>query len=239
MKKICLIFTLLTLISCKKENTLQDTVTESHHSKFKSHTTTRVSIDTAFFSYDSKRRQNDYVLVYVLQKQYDKDSICKATFRLDFVQNQKRMYSRNVVVNGFYLGAAWYANYELDSVASPLKSVNVGVEACGYTQTHFLFYIDGKKSDLVHQWESMSDSGWGSWSEIISGTPNDFYFRTEAFLPADETPDENEEWGINTFSDSTHFQLKNGKWIKTQLTEKGKTYRSKKLTFNEYNKIDE
>lgn len=241
MKKLTPLFVILLLISCKKEDTRQNDIAKNNTSisDYKSIETTSVATDTAFFSYDSENRHNEYVLVHVLQKKYDKDSICNAQFRLDFIQNRKQIHTQDIEIKGFDEGSAWFAGYELDSVASPLKRVSVAYEACGYIQTHFLFYIDGKKSDLVHQWESMSDSGWGFWSEIVSGTPTNFYFRTEAFSPSDETAEGDDEWGFNEFSDSTHFQLKNRKWEKTLLTEKGKIYRSKKVTFNKFHKVDE
>jgi len=237
MKKLILLSAILLMIGCKKEEAVAKNNTSI--SNYKTTETTSVTADTAFFSFDSKSRQNEYVLVHALGIKYDKDSICLAKFRLDFIQNRKQIHTQNVEIKGFDEGSVWSAGYELDSVASPLKNVSVGYEACGYTQTHFLFYIDGKKSELIHQWESMSDSGWGSWGEIVSGMPTDFYFRTEAFSPADETAEGDDEWGFNEFSDSTRFQLKNGKWVKTLLTEKGKTYRSKKLTFNKYHKAEE
>lgn len=226
---------LLLITSCKKEATKpitgNDTVIAAVPLK-KTNATNGATIDTAFFSFDSKSRQKEYVLVHTLQKKYDNDSICKAQFRLDFIQNRKRMYSHNIEINGFDEGSAWYANYEVDSLASPLKSVTVGYEACGYMQHNYLFYVTDKKGDLIHQWKSMSDSGWGSWGEIISGTPQNFYFHMESFSPEDD----NEDTGSNEFSDSTHFELKNEKWLKTVLTPEGKTYRKKKLSFNDFHK---
>ena len=235
MKKAILIFSVLILISCKDEKQRLGEIeaeVKSLDAKAKS-----TLIDTVFFSEKEQLKWNDFALIYILDKKYDKDSVYTANFKIDFKNGDRLIGSSAFRVRGVDQNEEWSAGLELDSVASPLKRLDYGYPACGYTQYHFLFYVDGKNTKLVHEWNSGSDSGWGTFSGIVSGKPEDFYFRTESFLP-DEDENGGEEMGINEFSDSIHFKLENKKWKKTYLTPKGKVYRRRKLTFNQYNKQD-
>jgi len=219
MKNVTLIFTLLLIIGCKKENKNQLDLGMDNSDKVSSSRFDKKPVleDTIFFVYDEKSKWNDFALVYLLDKKYTKDSVCEATFK----------------INGVNEGSEWFGELELDSIASPLKRLSFGYPACGYLQNNFLFYINKSDSNLIHQWDSSSDSGWGYWSEVVSGKPEDFYFRTESFSPVDETVND-DELGLNEYSDSIHFKLENNKWNTIYKTPKGKVYRSKKISFTNF-----
>ena len=238
MKKIIILFPLFFLASCKKETNIQNHNTRTNPIKINPKTAESkiASVDTIFFFYDSPKKNDDYILATLLDKKYQKDSVCIAHFKLDFIKNHNLIYSHNIQINGLDEGSEWSGDFELDSISSPLRTISYGYAACGYTQYNYLFYINDKNTSLVHQWESMSDSGWGTWGQIVSGTPQNFYFRTESYSPEDD----NEEMGIAEYSDSIHFELKNNKWDKTLfLTSKGKIYRSKKVSFNQFYDVKE
>lgn len=239
MKKIVLLLFPLLLLSCKKESNALAENKEANNIKNTEAFDKDRTIDTIFFSFEEETKYDDYAIATSLKKEYGKDSLCIADFRLDFIREDKLVYSHNLQITGFNEGSEWGGSFELDSVASPLKRISVGYPACGYMQHNFLFYVDDKSGTLVHQWESSSDSGWGAWGTIISGTPENFYFRMESFLPSDEENNGEEEMGINEFSDSTHFELENSRWTKTLLTEKDKPYRSRKISFTEFHKTEE
>ena len=233
----------LIFFGCKKE----ELITESSSTKLNSPTVVndstensierRMKIDTVFFNYNEKTKLNDYALISVLEKNYTEDSISSATFKIDFILKKQLVYSHQLKVKNIDNGAEWYGNLELDSISSPLKTITLGYPACGYSQRDFLFYINPKtNSNLVHQWESMSDSGWGTWSKIISGKPENFIFRTESFSPKD---DEAEDIGIAEYSDSIEFKLINNQWKQIYKTPKGKVFRSKIKSFDEFQKINE
>lgn len=239
MKRLILTFVLLAIISCKKENQEAiETVAKQDSLKIESKPT---PADTIFFNEDEESKWNDFAVVYLLDKKYSKDSICTATFQFDFKgYNRQTIFSKTVKIKGVDEGAEWSGAFELDSLASPLKRIDFGYPACGYTHNHYLFYIDGSNSNLVHEWFSSWDSGWGYWSEVVSGKPEDFYFRTESYSPVEESSksDGDYEYGLNEYSDSIHFKLENKKWSKTFLSPKDKVYRSRKVKFEEFYKQD-
>lgn len=234
MKKIIVLFTLFFLASCKKEtnNQKHNFPTNPRKINVKTVASKTASVDTIFFSYDAKK-YDDYVLATLLNEKYLKDSVCVTDFKLDFIQNHNVVYSHNIQIKGLDKDSNWYGNFELDSISSPLRTLTLGFEACGYAQHNYMFYINDKNTSLVHQWESMFDSGWGTWGQIVSGTPQNFYFRTESLSPEGD----NEDMGIAEYSDSTHFELKNNKWDKTVLTDVGKIYQSKKMSLNQFYEV--
>ena len=234
MKNLILLSLFFIILSCKNENQEQvkmDNATDSLKVETKT-----ILPDTVFFTDDEKSKWNDFALIYLLDKKYEKDSILNGTFRIDFKNKSKQTIASNIFkLRGVDEGAEWSGELELDSVASPLKRVDFGYPACGYTQNHFLFYVKkNQKADLVHEWYSNGDSGWGYWSEVISGNPDNFYFRTENFSPIDGSAQD--EFGLDEYFDSIHFKLENKKWQKTFLTQKGKVYRSRKVKFDEFYK---
>ena len=88
---------------------------------------------------------------------------------------------------------------------------------------------------MIHQWQSMSDSGWGTWGQILPGNSTNFYFRTESFSPKDDS----EDLGVAEYSDSIHFELKSNVWQKTLETKKGEIYRTKEVDFNAFHQSPE
>jgi hypothetical protein len=237
MKKAVILFSIIVLISCKNEKQRLEEMDD----ELKSLDTKSTLIDTIFFSEQEQLKWNDFALVYLLDKKYSKDSICTGTFKVDFKNKDKAtVFSKVFKIKVVDEGAEWSGSLELDSIASPLKRIDFGYPACGYTQNHYLFYVDGKNSNLVHEWYSSGDSGWGYWSEVISGKPEDFYFRTENFSPVDDgsTTDGDYEFGLDEYLDSIHFKLESSKWRKVRLTPKDSVYRSRKVKFDEFYKQD-
>ena len=114
------------------------------------------------------------------------------------------------------------ASYGLTSETSknsPFVQITVGFPACGYSHDNYLYYLKNNGLQLVHQWSSMTDSGWGSWVEIVSTEsnpdPKSFYCKTVAFEPTD---DDNMDMGIVKYSDSISFELKDDRWKKMLLS---------------------
>ncbi|MBX3165632.1 MAG: hypothetical protein KF900_14240 [Bacteroidetes bacterium] len=190
--------------------------------------------DTIFFSYEYNEKYNDYALVYLLNKTYDKDSVCTANFKLSFIKNNASIYETELQIRGYENESEWMiGDSQLGEVTAPsLHCVSFGYPACGYIQEHFIFHISETKSDLVHQWQSAKDGGYGFWGNVVSGTPTDFYFRMETYYPAGEN--EPDDMGIYEVSDSIHFHLENNKWQISYLTPKDSAYRSQKIPFDDF-----
>jgi hypothetical protein len=199
-----------------------------------------IKTDTVAIYVNGEESSKDYILANLVEQQADKDSIVTVKYRLDFYQNKSKTGSSKVTIKGFEKGSDWMASYGLTSETSknsPFIHISVGYPACGYTHDNYLYYLKNNSLQLVHQWNTLSDSGWGSWVEIAnpskSSDPKSFYCKTVAFVPADE--DENMDMGILTHSDSISFELKGNQWSKKLLSTKDKAYFQKKMTFDQFN----
>jgi hypothetical protein len=197
-----------------------------------------IKTDTISMYSDGKESSDDYILANLIEQKADKDSIVTAKYRLDFYQNKTKATSSKITIKGFQKGSEWVASYGLNSEGSsksPFIQVSVGYPACGYSHDNYLYYFKNNTLQLVHQWATMTDSGWGSWVEIVSTEsnpdPKSFYCKTVAFEP---TEDDNMDMGIVTYSDSISFELKDDRWKKMLLSSKDKPYFEKKMTFDEF-----
>jgi len=218
--------------STAKINESQETLAVSNDEKI---------IKTDTISIDAKEvGSSDYILANLVDQQLDKDSIATATFRLDFYQNKSKTATSKIVIKGFQKGSEWMASYGLtsdNSKNSPFIQIAVGYPACGYAQENYLYYLKNKELQQIHQWVSMTDSGWGNWVEILNSSTEpdtktfNFYCKTVSFEPDDNGP---EDSGILKYSDSTSFSLEGNHWKKKLLSVKDKSYFEKKMTFDEY-----
>lgn len=234
---ILLFFSLLILFGCGNKGMKNKKIdSESRINKISKSEDKGNVIDTIYFSNNAQKNPKDFALVSLLEKKYVKDSICNAKFVIDFIKNSEKVFSYPVNIKGFDVESEWFGEYQLDSISSPLRVISVGFPACGYIQNNFLFYVEKDHSSLIHNWNSMADGQWGSWGEIVSGKPNNFYYRYTSFWGEENGEQTNEDIGILEYSDSIHFEIVNDKWVKIFLTPKDKVYRSKRQTFEEFNK---
>ncbi len=233
MKKCFLLFVLLSIFSCKKDINEDSVHTKNQviSSLISPH---QLTTDTVFFSYDPKTRFEDYALVHLKSKTYGKDSNCSAKFQLEFFQKRRLIYSAPLSIKGIDKESEWYGKLELDSVASPLRTITLGYPACGYIHDNYLYYIKENQSQFLFHWNSMSDGEWGSWGEIITGTADDFYYRHITFGGGGEE-DNDESIGIAEYSDSIHFKKTNNHWALKYLTPKDKVYRQSKQSYEAFN----
>jgi hypothetical protein len=233
MKKCFCLFIFLSFFSCKKDE--KENLVQTKRQEIPSLISSNLlAIDTVFFLDNTKTRLEDYALVHLQSKTYGRDSICSAKFLLEFYQKNKMIYSTPLFIKGIDKESEWYGQLELDSVASPLRTITLGYPACGYIHDNFLYYIKEKQSQFLFHWNSMSDGEWGSWGEITSGTAEDFYYRHITFGGGEED-DNNESIGIAEYSDSIHFKKANNHWTIKYLTPKDKVYRQKKQSYTEFN----
>ncbi|MBZ4035666.1 hypothetical protein K6T82_12875 [Flavobacterium sp. 17A] len=199
-----------------------------------------IKTDTIGIYTDGTESSTDYILAHLVDQKADQDSVVTVKYRLDFYQNKTKTASSGIAIKGFEKGSEWMASYGLTSdnaKNSPFLQISVGYPACGYSHENYLYYLKNKDLQLVHQWSTMSDSGWGNWLEIINpgknSDPKSFYCKTVAFVPDDEN--ENLDMGILTYSDSIAFELKGNQWKKNLLSAKDKAYFEKKMTFDQFN----
>lgn len=199
-----------------------------------------IKTDTIAIYTDGTESSTDYILAHLVDQKADQDSIVTVKYRLDIYQNKIKTASSGISIKGFQKGSEWMASYGLtseNSKNSPFLQISVGYPACGYAHDNYLYYLRNKDLQLVHEWITMSDSGWGNWLEIINPTkssdPKSFYCKTVAFVPDDEN--ENLDMGVLTYSDSIAFELKGNQWKKNLLSAKDKAYFEKKMTFDQFN----
>ena len=242
MNRIAIVLFLLLMISCKKEPvskgskltqpTKNEIAVKSPSEKISS------KVDTIFLSEDEESDKTSYILAHLLDQKADKDSLITAKYQLDFYTNKTKIAYEKVVIFPFTPGSSWGASYGIPQKDNmPILSfmhLSFGYEACGYNQQQFLFYLKDNSLQLVHQWDSMSDGGWGTWIEFGDINPKNeltsFYCKTVSY--GYKEGEENEEIGTIEHSDSTEFHLKNKRWIKQLLTPKEKVYWKKDVPFN-------
>jgi hypothetical protein len=240
------LFILFLLIGCQKpKSEPQITSVKPVATKTETSSTKEsfLKTDTISISDDGQIKDN-YVLAHLLDQKADQDSIVTAKYRLDFYQNKTQTASSKITIKGVQKGSEWGASCGLtleSSKNSPFLQISFGYPACGYVQNNYLYYLKNNDLQLVHEWDSMSDSGWGNWVEFKNPTakanPESFYCKTVAFEPDDSNNNDNEDVGIVSYSDSIVFRLSGNHWKKQLLSVKDKAYFEKKMAFNEFHDI--
>ncbi|WP_310282594.1 hypothetical protein [Flavobacterium piscis] len=242
--KIKHLLILLILAGCQKEQKIAQTTSFNNIEVPKAvaankNETEEISLktDTILLSEDKKAAVT-HILAHLTEQKADKDSIIISKFRLDFYQNKNKIATSKVSIKGYEKGSEWSGSYGLNYDSeknSPFIKIDFGYPACGYAFDNYLYYLKNNDLQLVHQWQSMSDSGWGTWTEFISNDSKTdskiFYCKTVSFEPGD---DNSEDSGILKYSDSTSFSLKGNQWKKKLLSAKEKPYFEKKMSFNEF-----
>ncbi|WP_428230851.1 hypothetical protein [Flavobacterium sp.] len=196
--------------------------------------------DTISLAEDGETSKSNYVLAHLLEQKADKDSIVTAKYQLDFYLNKIKTNSSKITIKGTDKGSEWGAICGLGTESiksSPFIQISFGYPACGYTQNNYLYYLKNNDLQLVHEWYTMSDSGWGSWVEFESpaqkANPESFYCKTVSFEPDDN----DENMGTVQHSDSIVFRLDGTHWKKQLLSKKDQTYFEKKMSFDDFHSI--
>lgn len=241
--KIQFLFVLFLSISCQKPKPAPQTANKTTKAKIEAIAVKENSLrtDTIILSKD-KNAAITHILIHLTEQKPDKDSIIKSKFRLDFYQNKNKISSKKIAITGYEKGSEWSGSFGLNNSSqnnSSFIKIDFGYPACGYTFENYLYYLKNNDLELVHQWQSMSDSGWGSWTEFLGDgsnkDPEIFYCKTVSFEPAD---DDAEDSGILNYSDSISFSLIGNHWKKKLLSPKDKPYFEKKMSLNEFYKQD-
>jgi hypothetical protein len=239
--KIQALLILFILISCQKPKPVNQTSEKIAKTKTEAVTAkeTFLKTDTVSVYTDGETSKVNYILAHLLDKKMDKDSVVTGKYRLDFYFNKTKTADTEITIKGIEEGSEWNLIYGLgrESIeSSPFVQLGFGYPACGYMHENYLYYLKNNHLELVYDWYTISDSGWGSWVEFenpsAKANPESFYCKTVAFEPDDN--DENK--GTVTHSDSIVFRLSGNHWKKQLLSAKDKTYFEKKMSFNDFHK---
>ncbi|URC13581.1 hypothetical protein [Flavobacterium sp. B183] len=216
------------IISINPENKVENTIPAKE--KF-------LKTDTITLNDEGETPANKYILAHLISQKADKDSIVTGNYHLDFYQNKTKTVSSRISIKGIEKGSEWGASLGLTSSTtknSPFIHISFGYPACGYNQNNYLYYLKNKTVQLVHEWSSMSDSGWGGWVEFVNPSakvnPDSFYCKTVFFEPDDN----DENMGTVKYSDSMVFRLIGNQWKKQLLTKEDQTYFEKKMSFDDF-----
>ena len=238
MKNLFLFFLFL-LISCQKHTPekRQSFANSGNKKEIIAPKEIILKTDTISILENGEYSKNSFILAHLLELKTNKDSVVSTKYRLDFYSNKTKTVSSNIAIKNYEKGSEWSAFYGLTSTDfknSPFIQVNFGYPACGYLHNNYLYYLKDNTIELVDQWQTVTDSGWGSWMEFVNPSgkakPESFYAKIVSFEPTDD----NEDFGILTYSDSTVFRLKGTHWQKQLLSEKEKPYFEKKVSFNDF-----
>lgn len=235
------LFLLSLLIACQKPKPVSQIQTGKTNSEKKSALLVSkenfLKTDTLLVYTDGETSKDHYILAHLLDRKMDKDSVVTGKYQLDFYFNKTKTADTKLSIKGIDEGSEWSVIYGLgqeSSQNSPFIQIHFGYPACGYTQNNYLYYLKNNSLQLVHEWYSMSDSGWGSWVEFGNiapkSNPESFYCKTVAFEPDDN----DENMGTVTYSDSTVFRLSGNHWKKQLLSVKDKNYFEKKMSFDDF-----
>ncbi|WP_317174440.1 hypothetical protein [Flavobacterium sp. MR2016-29] len=197
-------------------------------------------MDTVIVNTEEETSKSNYILAYLLDQKMDKDSVITGKYRLDFYFDKTKTAETKITIKGIEEGSEWSVVYGLGEQStkssSPFIQISFGYPACGYNQSHYLYYLKNNDIQLVYDWYTMSDSGWGSWVEFenpsAKANPESFYCKTVAFGPDDN----DENMGTVTYSDSIVFRLSGNHWEKQLLSAKDKPYFQKKMSFDDFYK---
>ncbi|QOG04869.1 hypothetical protein IHE43_03110 [Flavobacterium sp. MDT1-60] len=234
-------FILFLLMGCQKPKPALQIASKTTKAKIEAIAVKENSLRTDTIIFD-KNAAITHVLIHLTEQKPDKDSIIESKFRLDFYKNKNKITSKKITIKGYEKGSEWSGSYGFPDSSQNNPSfikIDFGYPACGYTFENYLYYLKNNDLQLVHQWQSMSDSGWGNWTKFLSlESKNDleiFYCKSVSFEPAD---DDSEDSGILTYSDSISFSLIGNHWKKKLLSPKDKPYFEKKMSLNEFYKQD-
>ena len=245
MKKYCILF--LIFISCKE--TLNKIPNEVKSEK--KIVSKNIEIKNKILKSDTlhlERLQKlgiiDYVQINTLQKKFTKDSIGTAFFNFDFIKGNKILKTVPVTIEFGAQEGNWYVNdavMQLENTGQKedrFFEFTYGFEACGYTQTNFLFYANGNDFQLVAKNESVADGGYGMgtiYEPVFSKNMLLGFSSKKINLESDETKPYNEknEDLVQSFSDSIIYRLENNIWIAKPVTPKDKIYRKEFKTFDD------
>lgn len=233
------LFLLSLLIGCQKPKPVNQVADKLSETKTKTIAAKDnfLKIDTISIADVGETSKDNYILAYLLDQKADKDSIVTAKYQLDFYQNKTKTTTTKITIKGVDKGSEWSAQYGLgdqSTKSSPFIQIGFGYPACGYAHNHYLYYVKNSDIQLVHDWYTMSDAGWGSWVEFESSTAEanteSFYCKTVSFEPEDN----DDESGIVKHSDSIVFKLSGNQWKKKLLSAEDKPYFEKKMKFDEF-----
>lgn len=235
------LFILYLLIGCQKPKPVNQVVDKLPEPKNEAIAVKDnfLKTDTISIANYGEISKDNYILAYLLEQKADKDSIVTAKYQLDFYQNKNKTTTSKITIKGVDKGSEWSATYGLgteNAKSSPFIQISFGYPACGYNQSHYLYHLKNNAIQLVYDWYTMSDSGWGSWVEFenpsAKANPESFYCKTVSFEPDDN----DENMGIAKHSDSIVFRLSGNQWKKQLLSTKDKIYFEKKMSFDDFHK---
>lgn len=202
--------------------------------------------DSIILDFKGNEKRADKVVVNLLEKTYSKDSLGESSYRIDFYKQNKIISSFPIKISFGMEEGIWYVNEEFmeeedsdTSVDKKFVQCVYGIEACGYTQTNFLFYLNEDKVQLVDQWLSASDSGYGTQVEFVpkikeNKTISFISRRIQIESEEEQVYDDSAEKIKVSYSDSIQYQYKNNKWEKLLVTPEEKIYRVENTTFQDY-----
>lgn len=189
----------------------------------------------------------DMVELVITDRKTSKNDTIITGFRADFYRKGTRLKSfpfTAQALDGYWSLSEDFLNDGNDGFSDTrFLAVNNGYDACGYLQTDYVFFIGESGVTFVDRLESLSDSGYGTWSEMLpeirDGKPDHISRRTVEVNPDEGMPENDENQPLEvTYRDSIRYDLVSGTWRKTQLTPKGRVYRTEKTTFNAYHNPD-
>ncbi|MBA0882230.1 hypothetical protein [Flavobacterium undicola] len=249
MRNGILFFVFASFFSCKKEVPNSSLISKNFKDSIEIKINEAKVIQTDTLKLEKSKTLNgvDKILIATLKKEINKDSITKELIRFDFFnKNNNLVKSISSSITHAFDNGSWYTS---ENVFSQNKSDNrfielsYGYDACGYTQTNFLFFIETNHIQLITKNESMADGGYGTWTsfepnfkdnKLISFSSTIIQVDTDESKPYNDL---NEDLVIN-YSDSIVYNWISNKWLGELKSKKGKIFRKEFKKFNDVYKSE-
>ncbi|MCG9792039.1 hypothetical protein [Flavobacterium algicola] len=230
MKKV--IIFLLIFSACKKAENKDFALVEQEVGIIKK-VDAYVKTDTIAFNGEIG---NEYALAHLISKKWDKDSVCTAYFKIDFIKEKNLIFSKNLTVSGYYEISEWFSTPLFEIENCPLVNITLGYQACGYSQNNFVFHISDESQQLVNSNVSFADAPYSEGLDFFPIIKNNIlisFYSIHRSIGAedDNSYNEDDEKLIVSISDSTTYNFENKKWKDKLITQKGKIYRTEEMSF--------
>lgn len=194
---------------------------------------------TLRINWDEDSKQNDFVQIFQKDRKILKNGVESQYFDLHFFKDSKKSGVFPVEIRGHVKEAEWDAEspFLIDSThqRNDFVVLHNGFPACGYSQNFFLFVKNAdNKIQLLDEWETFFDAPYGNFQLFKPIDENSFARITVNIEGSDqETKEGEEEMATVTKSDSVVFYQKKNRWIKKEITKKGKEFWQRNMKFDE------
>lgn len=190
--------------------------------------------------------QADTLRIVELSRTPLADDLYALSYRIEFRKDKRKLheFSGTLRISAEEFEAEWYATDDfMGSAASEVKDkrfvhIDFGYPACGYTHKSWLFFTGAQTVSLVTEWDSMMDSGYGTYRDFTASMRNGKAVEfSSVVVSIGALEDERQPDMLDiAYSDSVRYKPQNDTWMPTLVTTRNKPFRKEIKTFDAFYK---